>query len=163
MKQNYFIFFNYILKMKNAWMVLVFICIATIVSFGQISMPDNKNAESQIIALEKAGWEAWKNNKADWFQSNTTEEFLSITSEGISDKEQVVNSTPTACDVKSVSIDDFKFVMLSENTVALTYIAIQDGVCGDKKLAEKIRVVVNYVNRNGKWLEALYMETPLDK
>ena len=126
-------------------------------------MLDDKNIESQIISLEKAGWEAWKNNNAEWFQSNTTEEFLSINSSGVSDKEQVVNSTPTACDVKSVSIDNFKFVMLSENTVVLTYIAIQDGVCGEKKLAEKIRVAVNYVKRNGKWLEALYMETPMAK
>ena len=113
--------------------------------------------------MEKAGWEAWKNNNAEWFQSNTTEEFLSINSSGVSDKEQVVNSTPTACDVKNVSIDNFMFVMLSENAVVLTYIAIQDGVCGEKKLAEKIRVAVNYVKRNGKWLEALYMETPMYK
>ena len=149
--------------MKTALMFLIVFCIATTVVFGQTNMLDDKNIESQIISLEKAGWEAWKNNNADWFQSNTTEEFLSINSSGVSDKEQVVNSTPTACDVKSVSIDNFKFVMLSENTVVLTYIAIQDGVCGEKKLAEKIRVAVNYVKRNGKWLEALYMETPMAK
>lgn len=149
--------------MKTALMFLIVICIATTVVFGQTNMLDEKNIESQIIFLERAGWEAWKNNNAEWFQSNTTEEFLSINSEGVSDKEQVVNSTPTACDVKSVSIDNFKFVMLSENTVVLTYIAIQDGVCGEKKLAEKIRVAVNYVKRNGKWLEALYMETPMAK
>lgn len=149
--------------MKTALMFLIVICIATTVVFGQTNMPDDKNIESQIISLEKAGWEAWKNNNAEWFQSNTTEEFLSINSSGVSDKEQVVNSTPTACDVKNVSIDNFKFVMLSENTVVLTYIATQDGVCGEKKLAEKIRVAVNYVKRNGKWLEALYMETPMAK
>ena len=149
--------------MKTALMFLIVICIATTVVFGQTNMPDDKNIESQIISLEKAGWEAWKNNNAEWFQSNTTEEFLSINSSGVSDKEQVVNSTPTACDVKNVSIDNFKFVMLSENAVVLTYIAIQDGVCGEKKLAEKIRVAVNYVKRNGKWLEALYMETPMAK
>ena len=149
--------------MKTALMFLIVFCIATTVVFGQTNMLDEKNIESQIISLEKAGWEAWKNNNAEWFQSNTTEEFLSINSEGVSDKEQVVNSTPTACDVKNVSIDNFKFVMLSENTVVLTYIAIQDGVCGEKKLAEKIRVAVNYVKRNGKWLEALYMETPMAK
>lgn len=149
--------------MKNALMILIVVSISTTMSFGQVNFSEKTNVEAQIIAMEKAGWEAWKNNKADWFESNTTEEFLSISSDGISDKEQVVNSTPTACDVKSVSIDNFKFVMLSENSVALTYIATQDGVCGDKKLATKIRVAVNYVNRNGKWLEALYMETPIDK
>ena len=149
--------------MKTALMFLIVFCIATTVVFGQTNLLNDKNIESQIISLGKAGWEAWKNNNAEWFQSNTTEEFLSINSVGVSDKEQVVNSTPAACDVKNVSIDNFKFVMLSENAVVLTYIAIQDGVCGEKKLAEKIRVAVNYVKRNGKWLEALYMETPMTK
>ena len=38
---------------------------------------------------------------------------------------------------------------------------MQDGYCGDKKLAEKIRASVNYIKRGGKWLEAFYMETPV--
>ena len=96
--------------MKTALMFLIVFCIATTVVFGQTNMLDDKNIESQIISLEKAGWEAWKNNNAEWFQSNTTEEFLSINSLGVSDKEQVVNSTPTACDVKSVSSDNFKLL-----------------------------------------------------
>ena len=117
--------------------------------------------QEKIIDLEKSGWNAWKNKDAEWFKTNTTDEFLSINSDGISNKAQVVKSTPIDCNVKSFSLDNFKFVMLDKNTVLLTYTAMQDGECGGKKLTTKIRASVNYVKRNGKWLEALYMETPI--
>jgi len=63
--------------------------------------------------------------------------------------------------VKSVSLADFKFVLLNKDAVLLTYVAHQIGACGGKTLAPKVRVSVNYVRRHGKWLEALYMETPI--
>ena len=117
--------------------------------------------EAKIIALEKSGWNAWKNKDAEWFKANTTEEFLSINADGISNKAQVVKSTPIDCNVTNVSLDNFKFVILNDHVILLTYIAIQDGECGGKKLTSKIRASVNYVRRNGRWLEAFYMETPI--
>jgi len=130
-------------------------------AFCQSKISKEAKLKAQIIALEKAGWEAWKNKNANWFQNNTTEECIWISSEGISNKMQMIKSTQTDCNVKSVSIDDFKFVILSETTVLLTYVAIQDGYCDNKKLSEKIRASVNYVKRGGKWLEASYMETTI--
>jgi hypothetical protein len=79
----------------------------------------------------------------------------------MSNKAEVIKSTPVDCDVKSFSFDNFKFVMLNESAVLLTYTVIQDAVCGGKKIAPRARASVNYVKRNGKWLEALYMETPI--
>ncbi|MEP6703736.1 MAG: nuclear transport factor 2 family protein, partial [Acidobacteriota bacterium] len=105
--------------------------------------------------------EAWKNKNAAWFQNNLTEEFMSINSEGISSKAQVVKSTPTDCDVKSFSLDNFKFVLLDKDAALLTYTAKQDALCGGKQIAPNVRSTVNYVNRGGRWLEALYMETPM--
>jgi len=130
-------------------------------TFCQTSISKEIKLKEQIITLEKAGWDAWKNKNASWFQNNTTEDCLWISSEGISDKSQMIKSTQTDCNVTSVSLDNFKFLMLNENAVLLTYVATQDGQCGSKKLSEKIRASVNYVNRGGKWLEAFYMETPL--
>lgn len=132
-------------------------------AFCQTKILKEAKLKEQIIALEKAGWEAWKNKNVSWFEKNTTEECLWINSEGISDQAQMIKSTRTDCNVKSVSIDHFKFVLLNENAVLLTYVAIQDGDCGNKKLAEKIRVSVNYIKRRGKWLEAFYMETPIEQ
>ena len=129
-------------------------------TFCQTAKSKEAKLKSQIILLEKAGWQAWKNKNVNWFRNNTTETCLWINSEGITDKAQMIKSTATDCNVKSVALDDFKFVQLNENTVLLSYVVIQDGYCGDKKLTDKIRASVNYVKQGGKWLEAFYMETP---
>lgn len=147
--------------MKRVLFVLT-ICLISNLTFGQKTENINeKNLKEKIIALDKSGWEAWKNNDAEWFQTNTTKEFLSINSEGVSNKSQVVKSVATDCQVKSFSLDNFEFVILNENTILLTYIATQDGVCGSNKLTAKVRASVNYVKRGEHWLEAFYMETPL--
>ncbi len=149
--------------MKKSLNILLIASFFYTASFAQTTISKNAKLEAKIIDLEKSGWNAWKNKDAEWFKTNTTEEFLSINSEGISDKDQVVKSTPIDCNVNSFSLDNFKFVIFNKNTVLLTYTAIQDGECGGKKLTTKIRASVNYVKRNGKWLEALYMETPMAK
>lgn len=128
-------------------------------AFSQTKMPKNPKVEAQIIALEKAGWAAWKNKNAAWFKANLTEEFLSVNSKGIANKAQVVQSTSTDCEVKSFSLNNFKFVMLDENAVLLTYTTMQDAVCSGETVPAQVRVSVNYVKRGGKWLEAFYMET----
>ena len=73
----------------------------------------------------------------------------------------MIKSTQKGCNVTSAVIDDFKFVLLNEHTVLLTYVAVQDGHCGNKKLPNKIRASVNYVKRGEKWYEAFYMETTI--
>ncbi|WP_445736198.1 nuclear transport factor 2 family protein [Mariniflexile sp.] len=146
--------------MKNTLMILTVVFTMATNTFGQTTSVKSEVLKNEIIALEKAGWDAWKNKNAEWFQTNTSEEFLSINSEGISNKSQVIASI-TDCDVKSVSIDNFGFVVIEKNVVLLTYIATQDGNCGNTRLAPKVRASVNYVKKRGKWLEAFYMETPI--
>ena len=147
--------------MKKSLNILFITLVFNTTIFGQKITSTDAKLEAKIIDLEKSGWNAWKNKNAEWFKTNTTSEFLSINSEGVSDKAQVVKSTPIDCNVNSFSLDNFKFVILNENVVLLTYIATQDGECGGKKLTTKVRASVNYVKRNGKWLEALYMETAI--
>lgn len=65
-------------------------------SFGQSKASGNERLKEQIIAFEKAEWEAW-----------------------------------------------------------------QDGVCGNSRLAAKIRVSATYIKQRAKWREGFYMETPL--
>jgi hypothetical protein len=149
--------------MKTLIVVFVILLMIGSVGLGQSKTSTSAELENQIISLDKSGWEAWKNNDPGWFQVNTTEDFLSINSDGVSNKEQVVRSTLADCKVTSVSLADFKFVLLDKNVVLLTYVANQDGTCGGKRLSPKVRVSVNYVRRQGKWLEALYMETPISE
>ena len=148
--------------MKKIILILIIAVAATSVAFGQTKMSKDSKVEAEIIALEKAGWEAWKNKDTSWIQKNGTDETLVITSGGAGDRAQYIKDT-LACDIKSVSLADFKFVMLSKDAVLLTYTAMQDGVCGGQKIPSQVRAAVNYVMRGGKWLEAMYMETPMEQ
>lgn len=150
--------------MKKTILVLLIIIPAfNTNSFGQAKTTGFEKLKEQIIASEKAGWEAWKNKDAEWFKVNTTGDFLNVSRDGISNKDQVVKSTTTDCDVKSVTINDFTFVVLNKETVVLTYIALQDGLCGNSKLPAKLRVSATYIKQRGKWLEAFYMEVPVSE
>jgi hypothetical protein len=149
--------------MKKKIMIMMIAIAASSVALGQTTMSKDSKVEAQIIALEKAGWEAWKNKDSSWTRDNVTEEFLLVNSDGVSNKTQVVKSTATDCEVKSYSLDNFKFVTLDKDSVLMTYTAMQDGVCSGKTIPANVRASVVYVKRGGKWLEALYMETPTVK
>ena len=130
-----------------------------------IQPDENTNAttklEAEIIALEKSGWEAWKNKNAKWFQDNTTDEAMWITSDGLSEKSQFIKDL-TSCEIKSFSLDNFKLMMLDKDALVLTYTAKQDGICGGKQIPSHVRSASNYVKRGNRWLETLYMETPIN-
>ena len=119
---------------------------------------DNSSVESQIIALEKKGWEAWKNKDADFFRMFLTDDALSVNSNGVSDKAQIIKSYGD-CDVKSYSLKDFKFQMLDKNSALITFTGTQDAVCGGEKSPSTVRATSVYVKRGGKWLNSLYTET----
>ena len=146
--------------MKKMTMVILIVIAAISFAFGQTKMSHDSKLEAQIIVLEKAGWEAWKNKDSSWTRDNVTEEFLLVNSESVSNKTQVIKATATDCEVKSYSLDNFKFATPTNDSVLMTYTAQQDGVCSGKPIPAKVRASVVYVKRGGKWLEAFYMKTP---
>ncbi len=145
--------------------VIILLCALAIIinASAQTATSKDEKIKAQIIALETSGWQAWKDKNAEWFKVNTAEGFLSITAGGISNKEQVIKSAPTDCNVKYFSLGNFQFVRINKKVVSLVYTAVQDGTCGTDKLAAKVRVAVTYVKRAGRWLEALYMEAPMNE
>jgi len=146
--------------LKKLIMILA-IAIGTLsIAFGQTKIANDSKLKGQIIALETAGWEAWKNKDSSWTRDNVTAEFLLINSDGVSNKAQVIKATATDCEVKGYSLDNFNFVTLDKDSVLMTYTAKQDGVCNGKTIPANVRASVVYVKRGAKWLESLYMETP---
>ena len=116
--------------MKKLLLCVVTTMACSGLTFGQTMNEDDKALEARIINLDKQGWEAWKANDATWFKQNTTDGFVSISSDGISSKDEVLKSIAADCKVKAYSLADFKFVVLDNNAVLLTYTAKQDAVCG---------------------------------
>ncbi len=147
--------------MKKIMMILMIAIGVSSVTFGQTKMLKDSKVEAQVVALEKQSWQEWKNKNGSWFQTNLTEDALNVSGGGVSNKAQIVKFTATDCEIKSYSVDNFKFVMLDKNAALITYTGMQDGVCSGKTIPANVRASSVYVKRGGKWLNALYMETPV--
>ena len=147
--------------MKNLILISLLLLSGSTAAFGQSESSKDAKLKAHIIDIEKAGWNAFKTKNASWFKENTTEGYLQITEEGITTREEVIASL-SDCTVKSFSFGDFKMVKLSKCTALLIYTVAQDGMCGGEKLPAKVQVAVNYVKKGGKWLEAFYMDTPIE-
>ena len=96
-------------------MIMVLIVIASSASFGQPKMSKDSKVESQIIALEKQAWEAWKNKNRDFVQNYLSDEAFFVYGDGVTDKSQIVKGFGT-CEIKSYALDEFKFLMLDKNS-----------------------------------------------
>ena len=147
--------------MKIVLTLLIIAAAVSSIGYAQGNKTNNEQMRAEIIALETAGWQAWKDNDAEWGKKNTTEDFIMVFGNGIRNKAASVAATSNECKVKSFSLSDFQFVMLSKDAVLMTYTALQDAVCGGITSAPKVQASVNYVKRGGKWLEAFYTETPI--
>ncbi|MBL0048072.1 MAG: nuclear transport factor 2 family protein [Bacteroidetes bacterium] len=151
--------------MKNAKCFLMLLSVLFLLPYSgncQVKLEANSSLSSYIIELDKAGWEAWKNKQADWFEQNTTTDFISISAEEVSTKSEVIKATVSACEIKSYVLSEITCTLLAQNSVLLSYICTQEGSCGNAKIPSKIRVAANYIQQNEKWLEAFYMEAKID-
>jgi hypothetical protein len=145
--------------MKKIMLILMIAVGVSSVAFGQTKVTKDAKIETQIIALEKQAWEAWKNKNRDFVQNYLSEEAFFVYGDGVSDKSQIVKGFG-ACEIKSYSLDDFKFLMLDKNSALISYTAVQDAACAGKIQPPKVRSSTVYVKRGGKWLCAFYTETP---
>lgn len=148
--------------MKKLMMILMIAIGVSSVAFGQEKTSKNNSVKAQIIALEKAGWQAWKNKDANWYQKNLTDDALSVHGNDVADKAQNIKDF-IGCEVKSFSLDDFKFVMIDKDAALITFKAMQDAVCNGKTQPAAVRASSVYVKRGGKWLNIFYTEIPLDQ
>lgn len=149
--------------MNKILLSLLCICFFTHSSSGQTANAKDEKLKAEIVALDIAAWDNWKNKDVAAFRAGTIDEFVSISSDGISTKEEMITTAFVDCNVKSFSLHDIEFVKLNKKAVLLTYTAKQDASCGGSKLPPDVLATVTYVKRGGKWLEAIYMETAITK
>ena len=75
--------------MKKTIMILIIAIGVSSIAYGQTKISKDSKVETQIIALEKAGWEAWKNKDSAWFQANLSDDALSVHADGVADKAKI--------------------------------------------------------------------------
>jgi hypothetical protein len=117
-------------------------------------------SEADIIAKEKAAWDAFKKKDADAFGKLMTADYVEVLDSGVSDKATSIAGIKDF-DLTDVSFSDWKMTPIDKDAVLLTYKAT--GVKGKYKGADippgPYYEASAYVNRNGDWQAIYYQET----
>ena len=150
--------------MRKASMMVVLILALVSLANGQGKRAETDSVQQTIINLEKQSWEAWKKRDGKFFQEFLSDDHVEMGASGPATKAQIVAFVGSPiCEVKSYSVDNFKLTMLDANTAVLTYRADQDTTCNGKAVPAPAWTSSVYVKRGGRWLNALYQQTPVHK
>lgn len=116
-------------------------------------------SEADMIAKEKAGWDAFKRKDADAFKKLLAPEYTEITSNGMRD----LNTTAAAMNdvnLTDVTFADWKMTTIDKDLVLLTYTTKQKGTYKGQAIPEgPYRHGAAWINRNDEWLAIYYQET----
>lgn len=113
-----------------------------------------------LMAIEKAGWEAWKAKDTKWSQENMSEKAVGFSmKDGRQDKAAMMKTlAESKCEVKSYSFSDEQMSMLGNDVAVLTFKAQQDYTCDGKKGPANVWSSSVYVREGDKWKSLLYLE-----
>jgi len=116
-------------------------------------------SESDIIAKEKAGWDAFKKKDADAFGKLMTADYVEVLDRGVTDKAQSIADMKDF-DLTDVSYSDWKMTPIDKDAVLLTYkVTVKGKYKGEDIPQGPYYEASAYVNRNGEWLAIYYQET----
>lgn len=115
-----------------------------------------------LLALEKSGWDAWKNKDGKFFEDYLSTKYVGFGPNGRTDKAAAIKSLVDAkCDVKGYSWSDEQMKMVGSDVAVLTFKAAQDYTCDGKKGPASTWSSSVYVREGDKWKNVLYVENPV--
>jgi hypothetical protein len=116
-----------------------------------------------IVALEKQSWEAWKTWKkrdGKFYEHFLSDDHVEVGGSGRGTKKEVVDFVASpVCVISGYTLDSFEMKVLAPGVVALTYHADQKTLCHEKPVPAPVWVTSIYVNRKGRWQNAVYQQT----
>lgn len=116
-------------------------------------------SESDIIAKEKAAWDAIKKKDWDAFGKALSSDYLEVLDDGAHDKAATLQSVKDF-EVTDITYADWKMVPIDKDAVIITYSATIKGTYkGEAVPPGPYREASVYVNRNGEWVAAFYQQT----
>jgi hypothetical protein len=120
-------------------------------------------SESDIIAKEKATWDAVKKKDWDAFGAMLTSEYVEVLDSGVHDKAAALTGVKDF-DLSEVTYSDWKMIPVDKDAALITYsVTVKAKYKGQDVPPGPYRETSAWVNRNGQWLAAYYQETVASK
>jgi hypothetical protein len=116
-------------------------------------------SESDIIAKEKASWDAIKKKDWDGFGKMLATDYIEVLDDGVHDKASTLTQIKDF-DLSDVTFADWKMLPIDKDAVIITYAATSKATFkGEAVPLGPYREASVYVNRNGEWVAVFYQET----
>ena len=120
-------------------------------------------SEADMIAKEKAAWDAFKRKDADAFKKVLAPEYTEVHQSGVKDGAGVISGMKDV-ELSDVTFADWKMTTIDKDLVLLTYTTTQKGTFKGQAFPEgPYRHAAAWVNRNGEWLAIYFQETAVLK
>jgi hypothetical protein len=143
---------------------LVFLCSAILlvsaISFAQDLPKSSTNLgskETQIIDLEKANWEAYKNKQADAFKNHLAPDYRGVYDSGIQTADVELAEISTT-DLRSYSFSNENVTFPNADMAILTYKAVIEATIKEKDVSGTYHCASVWVKKDAKWLTAMHSE-----
>jgi len=116
-------------------------------------------SESEIVAIEKSGWDLIKKKDVDGLGKLLTDDFIEIEDEGVYDKAASLASLKDY-DLTDITFSNWKMLTIDKDAVILTYdVTTKATSKGQPIPAGPYHAAAGYVNRAGKWLGISFQQT----
>ena len=119
-------------------------------------------SEADMIAKEKAAWDAFKRKDADAFKKLLAPEYVEITPNGPGDTAATVAAMKDV-EISDLTFADWKMRQIDKDLLVLTYTTTQKGTYKGEAFDGTNRHAAAWINRNGEWLAIYFQETPVPK
>ena len=116
-------------------------------------------SEADMIAKEKAAWDAFRRKDADGFKKMLAPDYIEVLDSGTMNTETAISGMKDF-EISDVTFADWKMTTIDKDAALLTYTVKVKGTYKGKAVPEgPYREASAYVNRNGEWLAIYYQET----
>jgi hypothetical protein len=160
------------MKIASALIALTMVAISCalflgrpMVSFGAARPLESRNArtnddsmEKQIVSKEQEGLEALKTGDLERFGNLTADEAVMVDGQGPASKAQVLKNV-AGFTLREYSMEDVRFVSLSENTGLISYRILENGVSHGREFTARAYVSSIWTERGNKWVCLFSQET----
>ena len=120
-------------------------------------------SESDIIAKEKATWDAVKKKDWDAFGALLASDYIEVLDSGVHDKAASLEGVKDF-DLSEVNYSDWKMIPIDKDAAIITYsVTVKAKYKGEDVPAGPYREASAWINRNGQWLAIYYQETIASK
>jgi hypothetical protein len=116
-------------------------------------------SEAEIIAKEKATWDAVKTKNWDAFGNMMASDFIEVLDGGVQDKAAALSGIRDF-DVSEITYADWKMIPIDKDAAILTYTATLKAKYKGEAVPEgPYRNTAVWVNRNDQWLGIFFQQT----